>query len=388
MEHLDPKPTGGKIFTPPILGMLLVFAVCAYFLILRYANGIGHVSSLTDHVPWGIWKVIGVIVGAALVCGGYTCAFTVYVFNGWKYHRFIRPAILLSLLGYSFAGASLAYDVGRYWGLFNFFIPKYWQGNSVLFEVAICITAYILILVIEVAPSILEKFYATDKADNLAAKLHAFLNKVLFLVLGLGVVLPTMHQSGLGGLALIMGEKISPLWQTPFVSLLHLISCIAMGYGCVIATEVLFADNYKDKVQMSLLGQFANLMKIFVIVFLALRWIEIIRAGGVSLAFDFGSGYLDAYSFWVEMLLHIGGLYLIWSKSVQASPKNIFFGGWLIMLGGSLYRINVYIIGFHPEAGVSYFPSLSELIISIGMVCLQIAIFITLVKIFPIITKK
>lgn len=386
MEHLEPKALGGKIATAPVLGMMLIFLVGAYFLVLRYANGIGAVTNLTDHMPWGIWKVIGVVVRAALVCGGYACALTVYVFNGWKYHRFVRSALLLSLLGYSFAGVSLMYDVGRYWGLLNFFMPKYWQPNSVLFEVAICVMSYILILMIEILPAFLEKFFSkNDQVQNFAAKLHGILNKFLFITLGFGIVLPTMHQSGLGGLALIMGDKISPLWQTPFVSLLHLISCLGMGYGCVIAVEIMMSDDHKDKETLNLLGQFARLMKFFIIVFLLLRFVEIFRNNGFGNAFD---ANLDAASFWTEMLLFLLGLFLIKSKKDLTSLRNIFWSGCLIMIAGTLYRINVFIIGFHPEPGISYFPSFSELMISFGMIGLQLSIFITIVKLFPILTKK
>lgn len=386
MAHVDAQPTRGRIFTPGVFFLLLVFLVGAYFLIVRYIHGIGAVSNLTDYMPWGIWKVLNVIVGAAMVCGGYACAFTVYVFNQAQYHRFVRPAILMSLLGYSFAGFSLFYDVGRYWGLFNFFYPKYWQGNSVLFEVGICVMSYTVILTLEIAPAFLEKFI--NEFEFLRKPLNMIYNlldRFLFIIISFGVLLPTMHQSGLGGLAVIMGDKISPLWQSPLISLHHLLSCIGMGYGCVIVTEIILTDDYKKKENRELLGTLANLMKNFILVFMILRLSEVLRTGAILLAFDFT---LDSISFWVEMALFVAAIWLVWSKEAQGYAKNIFLGGCLVMTAGSLYRINVYIIGFHPAEGVSYFPSVPELFISLGMICFQLVIFITAVKIFPILARK
>lgn len=386
MAHVEAKPLGGKIFTPPVILFLIVAAVGIYFLIVRYAFGIGAVSNLSNYMPWGIWKVINVIVGAALVCGGYACAFTVYLFNQGHYHRYVRPALLLSLLGYSFAGFSLFYDVGRYWGLFNFMIPKYWQGNSVLFEVGLCVMTYICVLTLEIAPAIIEKFaHVKGRLRNILDKLYNFLDRFLFLIISFGILLPTMHQSGLGGLAVVMGQKISPLWQSPLISLHHLISCIAMGYGCVIVTELIVSEDYKEKSHMEILSRLAKVMSHFMFVFLILRLSEVLRSGAIVIAFDFN---LDSISFWAEMLMIAGGIWFVRTDETRLHPKNIFLGSCLIMAAGSLYRINVYIIGFHPAPGVSYFPSVPELSISLGMICLQLALFIMIIKTFPIIARE
>jgi Ni/Fe-hydrogenase subunit HybB-like protein len=385
MAHAKAKPVEGKIFTAPVIFLLHVAAVGLFFLIIRYMYGIGAVSNLTDHMPWGVWKIINVIVGAALVCGGYACAFTVYVFNQGRYHRFVRPALLLSLLGYSFAGFSLFYDVGRYWGLFNFLIPKYWQANSVLFEVGICVMSYIAILTLEIAPAIIEKFADMDGPVGITLnKFYAFLDRFLFLIISLGVLLPTMHQSGLGGLAVVMGQKISPLWQSPLVSLHHLVSCIAMGYGCVIVTEFVLTDEYRDKQYMDLLGKLATFMKNFMFVFFILRMSEVLRSGALPLAFHYDH---ISFSFWAEMIMIILGIFYVRDENARKIPRNLFLGGLFTMVGGSLYRINVYIIGFQPFKGLSYFPSVPELFITLGMISLQLAIFAIIIKTFPILEK-
>jgi Ni/Fe-hydrogenase subunit HybB-like protein len=60
------------------------------------------------------------------------------------------------------------------------------------------------------------------------------LEKVLFFFIALGTLLPMMHQSSLGTLLVVMGPQVNPLWQTPIVPLLFLLSAITIGYGVVL----------------------------------------------------------------------------------------------------------------------------------------------------------
>jgi len=381
MDH--EKPLGGKYFTAPVAFLSLLFLICAYFLVIRYINGIGSVSNLTDHQSWGVWKVLGVLVGAAFVNGGYVTALLVYIINKGHYHRFVRQAVLFSLLGYTIAASSLVYDTGRYVNLLNFFIPQYMQPNSALFEVGICITVYIVVLSIEFLPGFLEKFMPEGPAtDNLAAKLHSFLNKILFLTVGFGVLLPTMHQSGLGALALLMGQKISPLWQTPWISFLYVVSSIFMGTCIVILVDMMYQrKNLKNKEYTSLLKSILKIGMYVAIFWIVFRFVEIFRNGGGGLLFDFS---FETGFFWLEMLLIVIGMIML----RKSSARSIFTGASLMIAGGLLYRINTYIIGYESAPGVTYFPSAPEIMISVGMFALQFLIFITLVKIFPVISQE
>ena len=381
MDH--EKPLGGKIFTAPAAFLSLLFLIGAYFLVIRYINGIGPVSNLSHEQSWGMWKVIGVLVGAALVNGGYVTALLVYIINKGQYHRFVRQAVLFSLLGYSIAASSLIYDTGRYVNLLNFFIPKYMQVNSALFEVGICITLYIVILAIEFLPAFLEKFMPEGTAsDNFAGKLHSFLNKLLFLTVAFGVLLPTMHQSGLGALALLMGQKISLLWQTPWISFLYVVSSIYMGLCIVVIVDMLY--HQKDLKKSEYVGLLKTLLKIAAYVaafWLVFRFIEVIRQGGTALLFDVG---FEASFFWLEMILLLIGLFMV----RKSNARSLFTGAFFMLTSGLLYRLNTYIIGFEGAPGVTYFPTAPEFMISVGMLALQILIFITLVKIFPVISQE
>ncbi len=139
---------------------LLAIAAAGIAMILwRLYAGLGATTAMSDGYPWGIWIAFDVVTGTALACGGYAVAILVYILNRGKYHPLIRPAILTSALGYSIAGLSVVLDIGRWWSVWK--VPLYvgrWNGNSVLLEVAVCIMAYTVVLWIELALALLDKW--------------------------------------------------------------------------------------------------------------------------------------------------------------------------------------------------------------------------------------
>ena len=76
----------------------------------------------------------------------------------------------------------MIFDLGRYWNVWHIFWPGYAQINSVMFEVAVCITLYIVVMWIEFSPVFLEKLGLKDVKRKL--------NKLLFFFIALGVLLP------------------------------------------------------------------------------------------------------------------------------------------------------------------------------------------------------
>ncbi len=163
------------------------------------------------------------MIGSAFACGGFSVAMLVYIFNKGEYHPLVRPALLASLFGYTLAGAAVIFDLGRWWNVWNIFWPWSANPNSVMFEVAVCITLYIVVMWIEFSPAFLEKFGMKDVKRKL--------NKMLFFFIALGVLLPMMHQSSLGTLLVVLGPQVHPLWQTPVLPLLFLLTAIIMGYA-------------------------------------------------------------------------------------------------------------------------------------------------------------
>jgi Ni/Fe-hydrogenase subunit HybB-like protein len=378
------QPIGGAIFTKPFKALLLIFGVAAIMIAWRFWAGIGPVSGLSDGYPWGLWIAFDVVTGTAFACGGYAVALLVYVLNRGRYHPLVRPAILTSALGYTIAGLSLAVDVGRPWNFWR--VPIFvWQWNfdSALLEVALCIMSYIGVLWIEVSPAVLERLQDTPWAfvRRAAAVLTRVLDRLLVWIIALGLLLPTMHQSSLGTLMILTGHKLHPVWQTPLLPLLFLISCVVMGYGTVVFESLLSSKAFGRPRETRMLGSLSATLVVVLFLFLGVRLFDLIWRGAWRQALG-SSGY--GLLLLIELALFLAPALMLLSKSRRADPGHLFRAGMLMMLAGALYRFDSVLVAFDPGEGWSYFPTVPEMLITLGLVALEIMIYVVLVRTFPI----
>ncbi|CAG1012837.1 partial putative Ni/Fe-hydrogenase 2 b-type cytochrome subunit, partial [Burkholderiaceae bacterium] len=235
MPH-GPRAIGGPLVTPFTLTLAALSLAAAVILGIRMFYGLGAVTNINDGYPWGVWIVYDVFVGTAFACGGYAMALLVYVFNKGEYHPLVRPALLASLFGYTLASVSILFDLGRWWNFWHVFFPTYAQPASVMFEVALCVTAYVLVMWIEFAPAVMDRWPGLKKK----------LSKLLFFFIALGVLLPTMHQSSLGSLLLVYGYQVHPLWQSGvLLPLIYLMTSIMLGFSAVIFEATLSSVGFK-----------------------------------------------------------------------------------------------------------------------------------------------
>jgi Ni/Fe-hydrogenase subunit HybB-like protein len=412
MSHDEYQIHDAKILTPSFI-VLLTLTLIGFFLIgVRFVKGIGAVSNMSDGYPWGIWITYDVATGTAIACGGYAMAILIYIRNHMRYHPMIRSAILTSMFGYGLAGFSVMVDVGRPWNAYNFFIPSKWQANSAMFEVALCVMAYTTVLLLEFMPAILTSLERTDwhtlqalmdrlhkytginrpermderleSVKELAARLRPKLDKILIFVIVLGITLPTMHQSSLGSLLLIASTKLHPLWHTGFLPLLFLINCMFIGYSIAILESIISCYAFRRPFELSELTGLAR-----IIPWLTVIWLTVVigdlawrKQLGAALSFDFYSRF-----FLLEFCLVAGGSLLLFSGRKRSSIRWLFVSAALIVLGGALYRFNVYLIGFNPGKGWHYFPALAELMITVGIVAFEILGYQVLVKVLPVLPR-
>lgn len=359
-----------------ILGALAALAIV--IIVTRFVLGMGSVANLNGGYPWGIWVVYDIVVGTALACGGYALAVTVYIFNRGHYHPLIRPALLTSLLGYGFASIGAFIDMGRWWNFYNLFLP--WQVNphSVMLEVGLCVSAYIVVLAIEFAPAVLERYQAQA--------LRKQLNRVLFFFIALGILLPTMHQSSLGSFLIAMGWKVHPLWQTlEFQPLLAVLSAFTMGFAIVIVEASLSAVGLRRSPETAMLSGLGKIIMGLIAAFLVVRLVALGLAGKLGLIFAFDLGSI---MFLLETALFVYPVVVLSSAAQRAKGRSLLFAALSMVLAGALYRFDAYIITFNPGAGYRYFPALPEILVTIGTVAMEIMAFLFIIKQFPVLARE
>ena len=236
--------------------------------------------------------------------------------------------------------------------------------------------AYTAILWIEFSPAFLERF----GFKNLRQKL----SKILFVIIAIGVLLPTMHQSSLGTMAVVFGHQVSPLWQTQLLPLLFLLSALMMGYAIVPFEGILATMGFRRISETPLLGKLSRFMFVVLVSYLVIRIGDLTLRGAWGYAFE---GTLDAFMFWVEMALFVVPVFILLNKSNHTNTRMIFISALSLLIAGTVYRMNVYLVGYHPGPDWNYFPSIAELMITIGMFSFEIVLYLIFVKRLPVLHR-
>ncbi|HET9439569.1 MAG TPA: hypothetical protein VFO52_05335, partial [Longimicrobiales bacterium] len=208
------------------------------------------------------------------------------------------------------------------------------------------------------------------------------LEKALPFIIALGVLLPTMHQSSLGSLMMLAGLKLHPLWQTPMLPLLFLISVVAMGYGAVVIESTLSSRFFKRPDETALLYRLARVVAPITLVYVGLRVLDLIVRGQAGLIFTSGGFSL---LFLIEMALFITPAVMVYGKKA-ARAGALFRIAMMVLLAGALYRFSTFLVAFRPAEGWVYFPSIVEILVTMGVIAGEIAAYIFIVKKFPILS--
>ena len=394
--HEGAAPVEEKFLSPGVMVMLALMFVGLAFAAVRFLFGIGAVSNLNNQFPWGLWIAVDVATGVALAAGGFTTGAIAYVFNRDEYRAVIRPALLTAMLGYTFVVLGLLIDVGRYWNMWRPLIS--WNTDSVLFEVAMCVMIYTNVLYIEFVPIVVERLKGKvslpgrfsildDLIEGLLGLADRIVGKVMFLFIIAGIVLSCMHQSGLGSLMLIAQYKIHPLWYTPILPLLFLLSALAGGYPMVTFESIIVAKSFGRQPEMEVLTPLAKFMPVLIGTYLAVKLGDMIVRGTYVYLLE---GTVQANAFVVEVLFGvILPFVLLLFRKVRQSPGWLFFASTIFVLGILVNRINVFLVSYTPPYIIkSYFPSLGEIFITVGLIAGLMFFFRVFVAIFPVLGAR
>jgi Ni/Fe-hydrogenase subunit HybB-like protein len=377
MKISKTSPMGGKILTRPFLFLSLLVLIAMALLAFRFVYGLGEATNLNNGYPWGLWVVLDIHFTAAIGCGGYVLAVTIYILNKGEFHTLIRPALVGSAFAYTLANLAAFADIGRWWNFYQIALPWNINLNSVMFEVAMCMGLYMIVLWIELMPPVLERF---GKKNLLKSY-----NKLLFIIISLGIVLPTMHQSGLGALLVVAGDKISPLWQTPWISFLFLLSAIIMGFAIVIFEGALTVLGFGRRLELHLYRRLASVLRWVLAGFLLVRFADLIYRDALTAITETP---VRTTMFLLENALFVLPLAILVHPRWRGNARLLFLSAVCLLLAGAILRFNALIVGFNPPAGYVYFPSTIELLVSIGMLAVEVIGFTYIVKRFPILPPR
>ncbi len=372
------------VVTPTLLFFAALAALGLFLAMVRLFSPLGPFSGMNDMYAWGIWKTFNVMTLTALGSGPLAVGIAAWVLNRQKLHAVMRTALVSGFLFYATGLIALGFDVGRPWNFWNVILPWRWNAESAMLEIAVCMPLYCAaFLAFENLPLVLERFYYTGSDGTRATLRRAapFLRRIYpFVIIG-AYVLPIMHQSSLGGLMLLAGDKVHPLWQTPFLPLLYLLAAGLCGIGFVTFLLLVACLNDSRPLDMGVLGELGNLLSCCCFLFLVVRFGDLAWRGQLHSAFA-----LDRWSvlFLIETALILIPAVALRSKVVRETPRTLLNTAALACLGGLFYRFVPTTIAYAPARNASYFPALPELLMTVGYISLGIVAFEIAVKFFAV----
>ncbi len=366
------------LLVPFNLLALLVLCVGIPLTWIRFTQGLGAVTNLSDNYPWGLWIGFDVLCGVTLAAGGFVIASVVHIFKLKDYYPIVRPAILTGFLGYFFVVVGLLYDLGQPLRLpYPVFVT--FGVTSVMFLVAWHVFLYLTVQFIEFSPAIFE-WLGWNKARRVALKLTIAATV-------LGVILSTLHQSALGALFLLAPGKLHPLWYSPYIPVFFFISAIAAGISMVIFESTFshrifhhqIAEEDHKRFNKLILG-LGNAGAVVMFTYFCMKWLGVAHGNNwYLLGTPYGQWFL------LEVIGFVLGpclLYVYGVRNLSATAVKIAVA-WSI-LGIILNRVNVSMVAFHWQLAERYFPSWMELAVTITIITVGLLTFRWIIHRMPV----
>jgi Ni/Fe-hydrogenase subunit HybB-like protein len=376
--------TTGPVLTP-LLAVLMALASIGFLMAgMRLVSPLGPFSAMNSVYAWGIWKTFNVMTLTALGSGPLALGMAAWVFNRQKLHVVMRTALVSGFLFYATGLIALGFDVGRPWNFYSAVMPWRWNTESAMLEISICMPLYCAVfLMFEILPLFLERLYYTGNEKSRAFLRHVSprIRKVYpFVIIG-AYVIPLMHQSSLGGLLLLAGDKIDPLWQSPAMPWLYLIAAALCGFAFTIFLLLIVCLRYGRKLDGGVLTELARLLAGMCFLFLSIRAIDLIWRGQIHAAFAFNR--MSLLFLLEEALILIPAVALCFRR-VRVTPRALLNMSALACVGGMFYRFIPTSIAYKPMDSTNYFPSVPELVMAVGYISLGIVAFIFAINYFAV----
>ena len=351
---------------------IVIMVLGLYSTFVRFFRGLGAVSNMTDQFPWGLWIGFDLLCGVMLAAGGFCMVGAVYLFNVERLHSVVRPAVLTAFLGYVLFIVGLMFDLGRPWYIWHQLI--YMNPHSVMFEVGICVMSYTTVLFFEFLPNVFERF-------NLQTPIK-WIKKIYPVLIILGILLSTLHQSSLGSLYLIMPSKLHPFWYTPALPFLFFGSAIAVGLAMTIFESTQSAKAFGRHLELPVLVELGGALLVALWVNALLRFEDYFHRGLLG---QIVKPSYEAYFLWLELALtFVIPITMLSFKKVRLSPGGLYLASVCTVFGFITNRLNIAVIGFETYVGHHYVPKWTEFSVTLMIVAAGFFLFGLAVKYLPI----
>ncbi len=369
--------------SPFVWVLLALMAIAFVVAMVRFGAGIGAISNLSNAYPWGFWVSFDLFTGIAISSGAFVLTSLVYILELEEFRPLVRPTLLTGFLGYVMEVIALLVDLGHPERIWHYFV--YQNFTSFLLFIGLYVMIYATVMLVELAPAVLERFHLQKFADLI----KRFMKPIVII----GATISVLHQGSLGALLLIQPAKLFPLWWTSLLPVLFFISAVAIALAMTIFESSVSSRYFHRGLETHLLEKLAAAIPFVLGLYLIVRFAQLIIASDAQ--YFFNSGVMSIL-FWAEIM--IGSIIpMIWFafKKIRQSPSGLLTGAIILLLGMILDRFDVsWLAVKHPDPmtyiptfmanNVHYLPSLPEISISLGIFSAGILAFGLAIKYLPI----
>ncbi len=363
-------------FTVPVTYVILaaIALVGAVLGVIRLVRGLGPTTNLNSGYPWGMWIAFDVFT-IPFSAVAFTMAAVVHIFNQEKYHGLSRLTVLAGFLGYLMVILVLVMDIGRWDQFYSVLLPWRWNLHSFMFEVAISITLYFGVLVLEMLSVVFEHSNAV---------VITWLKRLIVLIAAVGVLLSTVHQSSLGAVFVILRLRLHPLWWTPLLPLLFLTSALFTGFSVAVFLGIVTWRAMGQEAPMKLLQGLVRVILVIQVIYLILKLGDLLVSGELGLIF--GSGRFSLL-FIAEMVVGVIVPLIIFSSRARSSQAALVVATVCVVLGIAINRLSIAWFALAAPPEYSYTPYWMEWGITIAAICAAILFYSAAVRYIPVLRK-
>ncbi|MCJ7623304.1 MAG: polysulfide reductase NrfD [Anaerolineaceae bacterium] len=367
---MNEESVNKKFFTVPNLVLLVISIIGLGLGIYRLATGLGSTTNMSDTWPWAVWITFD-IVTVAFSAGGFILAAVVTIFRRMEYHRIALPVILAGFLGELMVVLVLIMDIARWDQFWSVLIPGRWNATSFMLIVALALTCYMAILILELLPVVFKRFTWNSR----------IIERFETLFTALGIILASIHNLSLGALFLVVPYSLHPLWYTPLLPFIFYIQAIAVGLCGAILIIILTMKAFRQHVPLRLLSGLAKAAWVTLIVYLVIKIVDLLAAGELGMIFSAGT---MSMLFWVEIAVGvIAPLFLFGIPKVRDSEAGLLAGVSCTLFGMVLNRTSVSLLALTKATDVTYFPHWIEISIIVASICAAILFYNLALRVFP-----
>jgi Ni/Fe-hydrogenase subunit HybB-like protein len=368
----ETKPRDKVTFSAVEIVLAVIAVFGALLGIVRLVQGLGLTTNLSTGYPWGMWIAFDVFT-IPFSAVAFTLAAVVHIFNQEKYHGLSRFTVLAGFLGYLMVVLVLVMDIGRWDQFYSVLLPWRWNLHSFMFEVALSITLYFGVLILEMLTIVFERS---------GSAVIEWLERLIVLIAGVGVLLSMVHQGSMGAVFVILRHKLDALWWTPILPVLFLTSALFTGLSVAIFVGALTWKALGKPAPMDLLKGLARWVVIIQAVYLVLKLGDLLLAGEFGLIFTNG---LFSLLFLAEII--IGVIVPLILFATNAKENGFIAGSACVVVGILINRWSIAWFALAPSqalhATYTYFPHWIEWVIAIAAVAAGILLYSLAARFIP-----